>query len=169
MPPRRVPERAMWQADHTQLDIVAVEAWQGQTLPATVVVDDCSRAVPATPSACARRRRTSLALRQAIWTKPDPAWLMCGIPEIRYGDRGSDFASEHLTQVAADLWFRIYALDHRAATGPYKVKRFFGSISTNCSPSCPSHHLVRGKPVTAPMLSLRQFDDTIGELIAGIQ
>jgi putative transposase len=85
---RRRAERpnAMRQADHTQLDILIVEAGKHQRPWLTVVLDDCSRAVPGytvnlgAPSAM----NTSLALRQAIWTKPDPAWPMCGIPEILY-------------------------------------------------------------------------------------
>jgi len=64
----------------------------------TVVVDDHSRAVAGfttfvgAPSAL----QTSLALRQAIWRKTDPAWQVCGIPDVLYVDHGSDFTSTHL-------------------------------------------------------------------------
>ena len=49
----------------------------------------------------------SLALRQAIWRKDDPAWHVCGIPAVCYVDHGSDFTSRHLEQVAADLKVRL--------------------------------------------------------------
>ncbi len=42
-------------------------------------------------------------MHQAIWTKRDSEWPICGIPETFYTDHGSDFTSEHLEQIAADL------------------------------------------------------------------
>lgn len=101
---------AMWQCDHTELDIHVVNADGRPVRPwLTVVLDDHSRAVPGytvtvgAPSAL----NTSLALRQAIWTKADPAWPMCGLPDVLYADHGSDFISDHLTQVAIGLKFQI--------------------------------------------------------------
>ena len=49
---------------------------------------------------------TCLALRHAIWCKADPARPVCGVPDVRYVDHGSDFTSRHLDRVAADLRFR---------------------------------------------------------------
>jgi putative transposase len=69
----------IWQADHTKLDILVVEptSKDGVGRPwLTVVLDDYSRAVPgyslnlSAPSAM----QTALALHQAIWRKPEPAW-----------------------------------------------------------------------------------------------
>lgn len=107
---RRRAERpnAMWQADHTQLDVLVLDAGRPRRPWLTVILDDCSRAVAGytvtlgAPSAL----NTSLALRQAIWTKPEPGWPMCEIPDVLYVDHGSDFTSNHLTQVAADLKFQ---------------------------------------------------------------
>ena len=71
----------------------------------TVTEDDHSRAIAgyvvfvAAPSAL----QTALALRQAIWRKPHPAWPVCGIPDILYCDHGSDFTSRHIDAVCADL------------------------------------------------------------------
>jgi len=54
------------------------------------VIDDHSRVVAGymvflgAPSAL----NTSLALRQAIWRKADPAWPVCGIPDVLYVDHG---------------------------------------------------------------------------------
>ncbi|MGY1947513.1 Mu transposase C-terminal domain-containing protein [Nocardia asiatica] len=156
----------MWQADHTQLDILVVEAGRNRRPWLTVVLDDCSRAVPGyavnlgAPSAL----NTSLALRQAIWTKPDPGWPMCGIPEILYVDHGSDFTSQHLAQVAADLKFQIVHSTIARPQGRGKIERFFGSINTELLTELPGH-LVGGKPVTAPALSLRQLDEAIGRFV----
>jgi putative transposase len=74
----------------------------------TAVIDDYSRAVAGyflsfeDPSAL----HTSLALRQAIWRKADPRWIVCGI-DVLYADNGSDFTSRHLEQVGADLKIRL--------------------------------------------------------------
>lgn len=59
------------------------------------MIDDYSRAVAGyflsfeDPSAL----HTSLALRQAIWRKEEPRWIVCGIPDVLYTDNGSDFTS----------------------------------------------------------------------------
>ncbi len=73
---------AIWQADHTQLDLLIRDA-SGETIKPwlTTVIDDHSRALAGysvfvgSPSAF----QTSLALRQAIWRKADPLWAVCGI------------------------------------------------------------------------------------------
>ena len=103
---RASPPNALWQADHTELDVLVLDADGTAARPwLTSVIDDHSRAVAGytvflgAPSAL----HTSLALRQAIWRKADPAWPVCGIPDVLYVDHGSDFTSTHLGQVAADL------------------------------------------------------------------
>lgn len=124
----------------------------------TVILDDCSRAVPGytvglgAPSALL----TSLALRQAIWTKADPDWPMCGIPDILYVDHGSDFTSEHLTQVAADLTFQIVHSAVARPQGRGKIERFFGTVTTELLPELPElpGHRHRGRRLTAPALTL---------------
>jgi putative transposase len=101
---------AIWQADHTPLDILLVRPDGESAKPwLTVVIDDHSRAVAgyllsfADPSAL----QTSLGLRQAIWRKEDSRWIVCGIPDVLYTDNGSDFPSQHLEQVSADLKIRL--------------------------------------------------------------
>jgi hypothetical protein len=78
---------AIWQADHTLLDIVLTDDKGHPRKPwLTVILDDYSRAVAGymvafeAPSAL----HTALALRQAIWRKPEPTWQVCGIPRILY-------------------------------------------------------------------------------------
>ncbi len=78
---------ALWQADHTMLDLLILDEAGKPVRPwLTTVMDDHSRAVAGTmvflgaPSAL----NTSLALRQAIWRKADPSWPVCGIPDVLY-------------------------------------------------------------------------------------
>lgn len=89
---------AMWQADHSPLDILLVRPGAEPAKPwLTVVLDDYSRAVAgyflSFDPPCTRH--TALALRQAIWRKDDPRRHVCGIPEMLYTDHGSDFTSRH--------------------------------------------------------------------------
>ena len=108
---------ALWQADHTRFDIVLAG---GERPWLTIVLDDYSRAVAgysltvAAPSALG----TSLALRQAMWPKPDAGWDIYGIPDVLYVDHGSDFISAHLQQVAADLKMRLV---HSAVGQPRRL------------------------------------------------
>lgn len=128
----------------------------------TTVVDDYSRAVAGVmvffgaPSIL----NTSLALRQAIWRKGDPAWPVCGIPDVLYVDHGSDFTSNHLDQVAASLRFRIVYSAVARPQGRGKIERLFGTLNTELLPELPGH-LVNGKPATAPKLSLAELDRAI--------
>lgn len=95
---------ALWQADHTPLDLW-VRGDDGKPVRPwlTVILDDYSRAVAGyrlsvqAPSAL----QTALVLRDAIWRKADSRWSVCGIPAIFYTDHGSDFTSQHLEQPAA--------------------------------------------------------------------
>ena len=82
---------ATWQADHTQLDIIILDAKGAEARPwLTTVLDDYSRVIAGymvflgAPSAL----NTSLALRQAIWRKLQPDWPVCGIPDILHVDHG---------------------------------------------------------------------------------
>ena len=160
---------AIWQADHTELDILILDANGATVRPwLTTVIDDHSRAVAGyrvflgAPSAL----QTSLALRQAIWRKPDPAWPVCGIPDVLYVDHGSDFTSHHLEQVAADLHFRLVYSTVGRPQGRGKVERLFGTLNTELLPELPGH-LVRGKPATPPRLSLTELDAALGVFLVG--
>jgi putative transposase len=117
---RRAAKRPneIWQADHTELDVLVLDQRGAPARPwLTVVLDDCSRAVCGytvflgAPSAL----NLSLAMRQAILVKTDPAWVVHGLPEVLYADHGSDFTSIHLRQVCADLHVRLI---HSAVARP---------------------------------------------------
>lgn len=97
---------ALWQVDHTELDILIKDPSGRPSRPwLTTVMDDYSRAIcgymvfEGAPSAM----NTALALRQAIWPKSDPAWPMCGISDVLYVDHGSDFTSHHLEYTATSV------------------------------------------------------------------
>ena len=158
---------AIWQADHTEFDILILDTNGAAVRPwLTTVIDDYSRAVAGymvflgAPSAL----QTSLALRQAIWRKADPHWPLSGIPDILYVDHGSDFTSTHLDQVAADLHFELVYSTIARPQGRGKVERLFGTLNTELLPELPGH-LIGGKPATPPQLSLSELDAAIGAFI----
>lgn len=133
---------AVWQADHTELDIVLKDGQGGPGKPwLTVILDDYSRAVAGytlffgSPSAI----QTALALRHAIWRKGRPGWQVCGIPEVLYSDHGSDFTSRHLEQVAADLKIRLIHSMVGRPRGRGKIERFFESVAQVLLPRLPGY------------------------------
>lgn len=158
---------ATWQADHTQLDIIILDANGTVVRPwLTTVIDDYSRAIAGymvflgAPSAL----NTSLALRQAIWRKPQVDWPVCGIPGVLHVDHGSDFTCIHLDQAAVDLHFQlVYSIIARPQ-GRGKVERLFRTLNTELLPELPGY-IQDGKPTTPPRLSLPELDAAIGAFI----
>ena len=157
----------IWQADHTELDILVLDA---NLLPArpwlTTILDDYSRAICGymlflgAPSAM----NTALALRQAIWPKAGAGWPMCGIPDILYVDHGSDFTSNHMAQTAKDLHFEITYSTVARPQGRGKIERFYGTVNTELLTELPGH-LARGHTPPAPVLTLKELDTAIGRFI----
>jgi putative transposase len=135
----------------------------------TIVIDDYARALAGytifldAPTAL----QTALALRQAIWSKQNAAWPVCGIPDVLYVDHGSDFTSTHLEQVAADLRFQLVYSSVGRPQGRGKVARLFGTLNTECLAELPGY-LRQGQPATPPSLSLPELDAAIGEYFLGI-
>lgn len=161
---------AIWQADHTQLDCLVLDANGEAVRPwLTIVIDDYSRAVAGytiflgAPTAL----QTALALRQAIWRKQNAAWPVCGIPDVLYVDHGSDFTSTHLEQVAADLRFQLVYSSVGRPQGRGKVERLFGTLNTECLVELPGY-LGQEKPAISPRLSLPELDAAIGEYLLEI-
>jgi putative transposase len=133
---------AIWQADHTQLDIRVIDENRQPRRPwLTVILDDYSRAVAGyflsfnAPSAL----QTALALRQAIWRKEQAAWQICGIPQILYTDHGSDFTSRHMEQVVADLKIRLVFSAVGKPRGRGKIERFFSTINQRVLSGLPGY------------------------------
>ncbi len=160
---------ALWQCDHTELDVLVVGSGGKPLRPwLTIVLDDHSRAVAGyslltdAPSAL----NTALALRQAIWRKGDPDWPICGIPDTLYVDHGSDFTSTHIAQVAADLRMHLIHSTVARPQGRGKIERLFGTLNTELLADLPGR-LVGGKPVSPPRLTLSDLDASIGVFITG--
>ena len=91
---------AIWQADHTLLDLLLTDDQGRPRKPwLTVILDDYSRAVAGymvafdAPSAL----HTALALRQAIWRKTEATWQVCGLPGILY----TEYVPRHIFD---DMW-----------------------------------------------------------------
>jgi putative transposase len=131
---------AIWQADHSELDIWILREDGTPKKPwLTIVFDDYSRAVAGfylffgAPSAI----QTALALRQAIWRKPQAGWHVCGIPQVLYTDHGSDFTSQHLEQVGADLKIRLIFSGVARPRGRGKIERFFETLTQVFLPRFP--------------------------------
>lgn len=170
---RREADRpnAVWQADHTPLDILLIGPESATAKPwLTTVIDDYSRAVAGyllsfeAPSAL----HTSLALRQAIWRKEDPRWIVCGIPEVLYTDNGSDFTSQHLEQVSADLKIRLVFSIPGKPRGRGRIERFFATVNEmflcELAGYAPAGGAVRGKPT----LTLAEFDTKFRDFVLGV-
>ena len=159
----------LWQADHTLLDVLALDAGGQPVRPwLTVVMDDHSRAVAgySLQSGAPSALNLSLALRQAIWRKGDPRWPACGVPDVLHVDHGTDFTSTHLQQAAAELRMQIVHSAVGRPQGRGKVERFFGTLSTELLPELPGH-IVRGRPASTPVLTLPALDAAIGAWITG--
>jgi putative transposase len=82
---------------------------------------------------------TALALRQAIWRKSDPAWAMCGLPDVLHVDHGSDFTSHHLEYTAVALKIRLVNSTVGRPQGRGKIERFFGTVNTELLTRLPGH------------------------------
>lgn len=156
----------IWQADHTLLDINILDENGCERRPwLTIVLDDKSRAVAGyyltfkAPSAL----NTSLALRQAIWRKEDPAWLVCGIPGILYTDHGSDFTSKHIEQVCADLNIELIFSSVGKPRGRGKIERFFDTINQMFLVGMPGYINVPAKSQT--LLTIDDLDMRLHDFI----
>ncbi|WP_286738049.1 Mu transposase C-terminal domain-containing protein [Kocuria sp. UBA1838] len=100
---------AMWQSDHTLLDILVVGTDGKPARPwLTAIIDDCSRA-------------------------------MCGLPDVLYVDHGSDFISHHLTRTTVDLHIRLIHSTVARPQGRGKIERFFGTVNTELLADLPGY------------------------------
>lgn len=154
----------IWQADHTQLDIWIRDAHDRPVKPwLTVILDDYSPVVAGyrvsltAPSAM----QTALALRDAIWRKAEPAWHVCGVPDVFYTDHGSDFTSQHLEQVALDLRMQLVFSTAGVPRGRGKIERFFQTISQLFLCTQPGYAPSGPSPHGAALLTLSQLDQRL--------
>jgi putative transposase len=157
----------MWQADHTELDLWVLDERGQPARPwLTIVLDDYSRAVAGyavslhAPSSI----QTALALRQAIWRKGNPHWTVCGIPEVFYNDHGSDFTSEHLEQVAADLHMAVVFSTAGKPRGRGKIERVFGTVNQMFLSDQPGYSPA-GAARAQPQLTLPELDRRLRQFL----
>ncbi len=150
----------VWQADHSLLPVFVLNEQGKPAKPwLTIILDDYSRGVPGyylgfqSPTAL----QTALTLHQAIWRKADPRWHLCGIPAQFYTDNGSDFTSQHLEQVAADLKMELVFSWPSHPRGRGKIERFFRTVEQMLLPHLPGFVGENGKTAGTP-LSLSTFD-----------
>lgn len=149
----------IWQADHTLLDCWLLDESGNERRPwLTVILDDYSRAVCgyylSFEAPCSLR--TALTLRQAIWRKEDPHWLVMGIPEDFYTDNGSDFTSKHMEQVSADIKMRLIFSTPGMPRGRGKMERFF--LTVNELFLCHQQGYMAGKEQSKAALSLSNLE-----------
>ena len=151
---------ALWQADHTLLDLLLTDDTGHPRKPwLTVILDDYSRAVAGymvafeAPSAL----HTALTLRQAIWRKPEPQWQVCGIPRILYTDHGSDFTSQHLEQVCADLKIQAIFSQVGQPRGRGRIERFFNTVNQRLLAGLAGYAPAGFAPQVTPGLDLPGF------------
>jgi len=150
----------LWQADHSLLPLLVLNE-QGKPVKPwlTIILDDYSRGVLgyylgfASPTTL----QTALTLHQAIWCKADPRWHLCGIPAHFYTDNGSDFTSQHLEQVAADLKIELVFSWPGHPRGRGKIERFFRSVEQLLLPHLPGFVGANGQTGGTP-LSLSALD-----------
>lgn len=133
----------MWQMDHCLLDVLVLDEKQVTRKPwLTIIIDDCSRAICgfylSLDYPCSMN--TALALRQAIWKKNNPRWLVSGIPQILYTDNGSDFISEQIEKLCASLKIRLVHSIPGRPQGKGKVERFFLTLLNQLLEGLPSYY-----------------------------
>ena len=159
----------IWQADHTCLDIWLVTE-DGRTARPwlTAIEDDYSRCIAGYDVFFEHPRtlNTCLTLRQAIWRKSDPRWSICGIPQIFYTDHGSDFTSNHLEQVSADLKMQLIFSTVGMPRGRGRVERFFRTVNQLFLHELPGFIANDdGKPITKPKLTLSDFKTRLHDFL----
>ena len=159
---------AIWQADHTLLDILLTDEQGHARKPwLTVILDDYSRAVAGYMVAfeAPNALHTALALRQAIWRKSEPTWQVCGIPEILYTDHGADFTSQHLEQVCADIKIQaIFSLVGQPR-GRGRIERFFNTVNQLLLARLPGYAPAGFATQVTPGLDLQGFTQAFAHFV----
>ena len=102
--------------------------------------------------------KTALCLRHSIWRKSDPRWCVFGIPETLYTDHGSDFTSNRIEQVCADLKIRMIYSQVGQPRGRGKIERFFRTLNQRLISTLASLCKQRQQP---QYLTLKQFDEIV--------
>lgn len=151
----------IWQADHSLLKIWLLDDdGQARRPWLTAIEDDYSRHIAGyyLSFEAPNTLKTALTLRQAIWRKSDPRWQICGIPGIFYSDHGSDFTSNHMEQVCADLKMELIHSMPGMPRGRGRMERFFETVTQLFLHLQPGYG-PEGKPLTPPRLTMAVFEE----------
>jgi putative transposase len=108
---------------------------------------------------------TALALRPAIWRKPEPTWQVCGIPGILYTDHGSDFTSQHLEQVCADLKIQAIFSQVGQPRGRGRIERFFNTVNQVLLARLPGYAPAGFATQVTPGLDLQGFTQAFAHFV----
>ncbi|XWW48541.1 DDE-type integrase/transposase/recombinase (plasmid) [Fibrella sp. USSR17] len=153
---------ALWQADHTMLDIWVQDEGGQRVRPwLTLIEDDYSRAIcgytlsTQTPGAI----QIALALRHAIRPKTNALWPMHGLPNQLYTDRGRDFLSDHIEEICLRLHIGVLRARARQPRGKGKIERVFHTLNMGLLQRLPHYTKQATSPAEQPMLTLAQLDD----------
>ena len=156
----------IWQADHTELDIYVLDDKGQQRRPwLTIIIDDYSRAIAGYylyfehPTAL----QTALTLRESIWYKTDSKWVICGIPDILYTDHGTDFTSEHIEIVCAQLKIKPIFSAPGKPRGRGRVERFFSTVNQKFLSNLPGY--INKKKHHEHLLTLKQLDEKMHDFL----
>jgi putative transposase len=101
-------------------------------------------------------QRTASALRQAIWHKDNQKWLVCGIPDYFYTDGGSDYRSNRIKQIAAELDITRRKRRSGKPQGGGKIERFFLTVNQMLMSELPGYTPEEEPPAT-PGLTIQQL------------
>ena len=158
----------VWQSDHCLLDI-NLEYKNVPTRPwLTIISDSYSRAIAGyylsfdAPSSI----RVSLALRQAIWRKNEANWLICGIPEAFYTDNGTDFTSDHIAMVCADLKIRAIFSIPGKPRGRGKIERFFLTLDQRLLCQLPGY--IKNKLDKRSLMTLEKLEYQVKDFLLNV-
>jgi putative transposase len=99
-----------------------------------------------------------------MWRKSLPHWRIAGIPAVFYSDHGSDFTSDHLVQVSADLHMSLVFSEPGMPRGRGKIERFFRTVNQLLLCGLPGYTSA-GKPADHAALACTAFEATLERFI----
>ena len=138
----------VWQVDHTRADVLVVDQ-TGEVLGRpwlTTVVDTYSRCMmgfhlgfdaPSSWVVCLALRHAILPKQYSSAYELQGSWGTYGLPQYLYTDRGKDFRSQHLQQVASEL--KIVPCLRRKPSDGGIVERPFGTFNTQFFSTLPGY------------------------------
>jgi putative transposase len=93
---------------------------------------------------------------------------MCGIPQVLYTDCGSDFTSQHLEQVSADLNICLINATPGQPRGRGRIERFFQTVQEMLLSPLPGYAPPQGPVRGVPQLTLGDLDTRVRAFILDV-